>query len=339
MGTTRIKVIDLSSDQKEIKTSRKHARLASQPKRAEKLAGVAAVKKNTKVTKESQPKAGSPLEEKETQTESAQEILPKADTETQERAETEETKNPEPEQSEASDTSIPTTTPVSSKKRLHHKSKKYQAAKKLVDDKVYSTKEALGLLPKTSITKFDPSVEIHLNVVDKNVRAKVTFPHPTGTKTKEKKYLVFNDKPSAAKAPAGKQIIWGDEKTISQIESGQLKPQKDFDVVIANPKFMPLLTKVAKILGPRGLMPNPKNGTVTDDVEKFFAQGTDASTHFKTDPTAPIIHAKIGKLSQGESQLAENLKTLVVAIGPSKIRKSVITSTMGPAIRFDPTTA
>ena len=98
---------------------------------------------------------------------------------------------------------------------------------------------------------------------------------------------------------------------------------------------MPALAKIAKILGPKGLMPNPKSGTILDDPLKYFAKGDDNSTEFKIDPTAPIIHAKIGKLSQGEKELWENLKALIFAIGPSKIQKAILKSTMSPAIKLD----
>lgn len=321
MGTTRIKVIDLSSDEKEIKTSRK---------RAEKLAGVSKLKKTAKADKK-------PVTES---------------TETQHSVPSDTTSQPsvitKPVEESLTTTNQPedlASSVVSRKQSRHHKGKKYQTAKKLVQDKVYTTKDAIALLPKTSITSFDPSVEIHLNVIDKNLKGSVNFPHQVEGKKKETKYLIFNDQPSEALATSkalatevakeGKRIVWGDEKTITDIEQGKLKPKKDFDIVIASPKFMPLLAKVAKILGPAHLMPNPKNGTVTEDIKKVLEGQSEGTYKFKTDPNSPVVHAKIGKLSQGDDKLSENLKTLIFAIGTSKIKKAVITSTMGPAIKLD----
>lgn len=301
MGTTRIKVIDLSSDQKEIKTSRKHA---------EKLSGLG---KSKKLEKQAGEKGKSIPQE----------------------AVTTQTQKPETVESIQDQIPIPQPTPMPQarlKPSTHHTGKKYLKAKQLIENKIYTQNEAFQLLPKTSITKFDPTVEIHLNVSDKNIKGSVTFPH-LKTVQKEKKYLIFADKPKDVKA---KQIIWASEKTISDIESGTLKAGKDFDTVIASAKFMPALAKVAKILGPKGLMPNPKNGTITDNIEKVLAGSSDASgSTFQCDPTSAVIHSKIGKLSQKEEELKANLKALVLAIGPSKIKGATLTTTMGPGIKLD----
>lgn len=320
MGTTRIKVIDLSSEQQEIKTSRKHARLASLTKRAEKLAGVGKLKKTEKESKvankqkESQPKvAPRPLDEK---VEETQEVSPALQ-----------------------DTETPKTTPVSPPKKAtgtHHKGAKYQKARSQVEDKTYTAKEAFELLPKTSTTSFDASVEVHLNVTDKKIKGSISFPHLKAGTKKSKRYLIFGEKKSTI---SDKQnIIWANEETLSDIENGKLKPGRDFDMVVASPKFMPQLIKVAKILGPKGMMPNPKDGTITEDFEKVFTTSADAAQQYKTDPQAPVIHIKIGKVSQKSDELSQNLKVLISAIGPSKITKATLTSTMGPGIKFDATT-
>src|SRR3989344_2946380 len=325
MGTTRIKVIDLSSDQKEIKTSRKHA---------EKLAGFAKIKKDSgskgplvqreEKGKSQRPETPDPEQKVDASSAPASTQTPK--TSPQQEISTEErTVNNEK----------PTTSPPAKKQPLRHKGAKYLAAKKIIDDKDYGAKEALELLPKASITKFDPAVEVHLNVTDKSIKARVSFPHTTGQKQKAKRYLVFSDLSSKTKALEDKQIIWGDEKSIADIESGNLKPGKDFDILIASPKFMPLLAKVAKILGPKGLMPNPKAGTILDDPQKYFENAQSDTTDLKMDPTAAIVHAKIGRLSQSEKELEENLKAIIVAIGPAKIQKAILKSTMSPAIRLD----
>ena len=309
MGTTRIKVIDLSSDKKEIKTARKHA---------EKLTGVVKLKgtKSTESTKGTKGKDEAPEEVTKDQQVSPQKQTPPP--------------SPADQDPRTSSTSRTST-------HHHHLGKKYNQATQLIDrTKLYSPQEALDLLAKTSYVKFDPTVEIHLNVADKNIKGKVNLPHPIAKK-KEKKILVFSDPPPKALAE-DKQVLWGDEKTIDEIAAGKLKPNRDFDVVLSTPEFMPALAKVAKILGPAGLMPNPKNGTVIEDDLKSFILSLskdDESLEYKTDPTAPIIHTTLGKLSAKSKDLEENLKTLIFAIGPSKIKKATLTSTMGPPIKID----
>lgn len=322
MGTTRIKVIDLSSQEKEIKTSRKHA---------EKLAGVAKLrqKEKTKAGKEQKP----------------------ATTVNTEKITENTVKSTVPDSTKTVQTVVARKTATApSVVARRHLGKKYQEVVKLVDkSKSYPAKEALELLLRTSITHFDPTVEVHLNVADKNLKLSVTFPHPIlQSKTslghrKELRYLIFSDSPSVpskSSVPSviAKNIIWGDQSTIADIESGKLKPGRDFDQVLAQPKFMPALAKIAKILGPRGLMPNPKAGTISQDPLKTISQKGDSAVNLALDPTAPILHTVIGKLSVKPQHLSENLKTLISAVGPQKIKKATITTTMGPGIRVDPTT-
>ena len=325
MGTTRIKVIDLSGEQKEIKTSRKHA---------EKLTGAAKFKE----TKKPKAKVGEKPEEK-TVTESTENKLKS----------TELTSSPVSAPLESSEPSVikkPSAQPASVKsvvarksKHLRHTGKKYLVATALIDkNKIYPAAEAIDLLYKTSITRFDPTVEIHFNVTDKNVRGSVNFPHAVAVK-KERKILVFSD-PPAGKADkqssiSDKHIIWGNENTIADIESGKVKPNRDFDIVLAQPKFMPALAKIAKILGPAGLMPNPKNNTVVENVLSALEETASATFEYKKDPSAPIVHTKLGKLSYKPEQLTENLKALVTSIGPAKIKKATLTSTMSPPIKTD----
>lgn len=315
MGTTRIKVIDLSSDQEEIKTSRKHA---------EKLTGIAKVRdKGAKAPKVAQAPKVTEKPEEEPITEPISQINTEV-TQTQESTPRESLIKPK------AATIRPKTT-TAKKKRT--RGKKYQEALKLIDkNKSYTITEAIELLAKTSTTSFDPTVEVHLNVNDKNIRGKINFPHATGGKVKEKKYLIFADKQAKAEG----NIIWGNESTITDIESGKLKAGRDFDTVITTPKFMPHLVKIAKILGPKGMMPNPKAGNITDDPTAEITTDSDGAYEFRTDPTAPIIHTKIGKLSDKSEALAENLKVLIAAVGPTKIRKVILKSTMSPAIKLDP---
>jgi len=313
MGTTRIKVIDLSSGQEQIKTSRKHAeKLAGAAKiKASSPEGVLARREEKKAKKESTsgttPGPSNPLAPSVADVK-AEFIKPPAQ--------------------------LKKTTDKKLTLRQHHLGQKYLRAAQLIEkNKLYPAKEAFELLSKTSITKFDPTVEIHLNVVDSNLRGKVNFPHPTGPK-KEKRYLLFSAS-SAPSKPSMPSVIWGDEKTIDDIETGKLRPNRDFDVVIAQPKFMPQLAKVAKILGPAGMMPNPKNKTVTENVTSALEGPSEASFEYKTDPTAPIVHTTLGKLSYRAEKLTQNLKALIVAIGPSKIKKAVLCSTMSPPVKLD----
>ena len=309
MGTTRIKVIDLSSDDKEIKTSRKHA---------EKIA-------TTKITE---------IKHDNTEVSSPQET---ADEHPRGEIETSPGQQPGGEKKSKSSSS------VVAKNSTHHMGMNYLKSTKSIDkNQNYSLREAVDLLYKTSFVKFDPTVELHINVTDKNVKANVNFPHAVVNKVKEKKYLIFSDKhprgeveATPGKHPEG-EIIWAEEKTIGEIESGRLKPKRDFDLVIASPKFMPQLARVAKILGPAGMMPNPKNQTITDDPTKVIEASKEVSgTQFTTDPTAPILHTKIGKLSFKPNQLEENMKALIFAIGIAKIQKATLKSTMSPAIKLD----
>ncbi|OGD87022.1 hypothetical protein A2870_01780 [Candidatus Curtissbacteria bacterium RIFCSPHIGHO2_01_FULL_41_11] len=296
MGTTRIKVIDLSSDQDKVKTK----------KRAEKPAGIPPEPETEKPQTEQTATTGE-------QQKSAQQSPAAKEVKSQ-----------------------PKKSQKVKKISTHHMGMNYLKATKSIDkNQNYSLSDAIDLLYKTSFTKFDPTVELHINVTDKNIKANVTFPHAVEAKAKEKKYLVFGDK----KTDDSKNIIWADEKTIEHIESGRLKPKRDFDLVIAAPKYMPQLAKVAKILGPAGMMPNPKNQTITETPTKVIESSKESSgMDLRTDPTAPIIHTKIGKLSFKPAQIEENLKTLIFAIGPTKIQKITLKSTMSPPIKLDVST-
>lgn len=299
MGTTKVKIIDLSSEQQEVKASQKHAQSLGSA---------------TKIKKEKPKEEGQKAKEPKSQSPQK--------TDTQEAAVSEKQK--------------PETKPKAKKAKApkaqkHHLGKKYkEAAEKIEKDKLYGADQALDLLTKTSFTKFDPSVEIHLGLNVKSLRGTVNFPHSVGPQ-KEKKYLVFSDKKNADL----KNVIWAGTDSIADIESGKLKPNRDFSAVIASPKFMPALAKAAKILGPAGMMPNPKTGTITENPTEAIEEGNASGSPFQTDPTAPIIHTKIGKLSEKSENLKANLKALIIAVGPTKIKKATITSTMSPGIKLD----
>lgn len=283
MGTTRIKVVDLSSDNQQIKTSRKHAQ-----------------KLRTKIEEKQEVKS----QEEAVEPKAAQELKPEPKTVSSTKKKT---------------------------KKTRRLGKNYLKAQSKIDKtKIYPADEALQLLEETSYAKFDPAVEIHLNVTDKNVRAQVNFPHSIGKK-KAKRYLVFAEKFKSE----NQNVLVGNQNSVSEIENGKLKPGRDFDVVLSSPAFMPLLVKIAKILGPSGMMPNPKNGTITQNPQGVIENTSSSSYDFRSDPTAPIIHAKLGKLSNKKDHLKDNLKTLIIAIGPSKIRDATLNTTMGPGIKID----
>ncbi len=219
--------------------------------------------------------------------------------------------------------------------------KKYNEAVKLVDaKKTYSIADAIELVKKTSTTKFDGSVEVHFNLgidpakSDQSVRGTLTLPHSIG-KTKRIAAFVDSTNEKAAEE-AGADIVGGDALIAEIASSGKIA----FDVAIATPNMMPKLAKVAKILGPKGLMPNPKSETVTTDVKKTIAELKKGKVSFKNDDTGNV-HQMIGKVSLDSAKLLENLQALLENLRRSKpasskgvfIKSCTLTSSMGPAVR------
>ncbi len=219
--------------------------------------------------------------------------------------------------------------------------KKYIAAKKLVDSKkIYPIAEAVKLAKETSYSKFDASIDIaiKLNVdttkAEQQLRGSIALPHYYG---KTSRILVIDDSITTDQAKkAGAEFFGGDEK-IAEIKDGWL----DFDVLITTPKFMPKLAKLGKILGPKGLMPNPKLGTVTTKVVDTIKEFKGGKSTYRTD-TYGNVHMIIGKKSAKNEDVVENIETLINFITskrPSTIKgeyiKSIyISSTMGPSIRI-----
>ncbi len=223
----------------------------------------------------------------------------------------------------------------------HVRGKNYQNSISKVDrEKLYPIDEAITLACETAFVKFDGTIEVHAVVANSGFRATLVLPHPTG---KVRKILIFPDSQSATLSSHikgqpqanGQQLIVGTDQTLENIISGQLQPQKDFQVVIATPEWMPKLAKVAKILGPKGLMPNPKSGTVTTNLDKTLADFAAGQMEIKTEEKAPLVHTIIGRVSSPEANLSDNLKALIRALGPSSIRKLVVNCTMGPGIKVD----
>ena len=223
--------------------------------------------------------------------------------------------------------------------------KKYIESAKLVDRaKLYDPEEALELAIKSATAKFDETVEVHIRLgvdsrhADQQVRGAVVLPNGTG---KSVRVAVFAKGADAdAAAAAGAEIV-GAEDHVARIQGEGFM---DFDVCIAAPNMMGLVGRLGKVLGPRGLMPSPKAGTVTPDVAKAVEEAKAGKIEYRLDKTN-IMHCPIGKASFGTEKLAENFNTLLDAVVKAKpaatkgqyIRSCVVASTMGPGIRINPT--
>ena len=223
------------------------------------------------------------------------------------------------------------------------KSKRYVANLEQVEkNKLYTIEEAIKLVKSTSNTKFDSTVEVAMNLnldvkkADQQLRGAIVLPHGTG-KTKKILVLAKGDQAKAAKE-AGADYV-GDLDLISKIES---ENWFEYDVIIATPEMMPALGKIGKLLGPKGLMPNPKTGTVTMDVAKAVEETKKGKVNYRTDSYGNV-HGIIGKVSFDEEKINENLRTFVEAIikvKPTTVKGSYIknisvSSTMGPGIKLD----
>jgi large subunit ribosomal protein L1 len=219
--------------------------------------------------------------------------------------------------------------------------KRKAAAAKVDKNKVYSLKEASSLVKEVNITKFDASVDLHVRLgvdpkkADQSIRGTVSLPHGTG-KTKKVLVLCTPDKEADAKA-AGADYVGLDE-FIQKIEGGWV----DIDVIIATPSVMPKIGKLGKVLGPRNLMPNPKTGTVTNDVAAAVNEVKGGKIAFKVDK-AGIIHASIGRVSFAPDKLVENSQELINAIIRAKpatakgtyVKSVFLASSMSPGIAID----
>ena len=223
------------------------------------------------------------------------------------------------------------------------KSKRYASAMEKVDkNKVYTTLEAVKLVKELANTKFDETVEVAMNLnldtkkADQQLRGAIVLPHGTG-KSQTVLVLAKGDQAKAAK-DAGADFV-GDIDMIEKIEK---ENWFEYDVIIATPEMMPMLGKIGKVLGPKGLMPNPKTGTVTMDVAKAVSDTKKGKVEYRTDSYGNI-HGIVGKVSFDEAKLAENLEAFVNAILKIKpttlkgnyVKNISISSTMGPGIKLD----
>lgn len=227
-----------------------------------------------------------------------------------------------------------------SKSKLKKHSKKYRAIEGLIEkEKIYPVDEAIGLLKKTSTTKFDSTVEIHVRLgidikkTEQQIRGVVVLPNGTG-KTK-KVCVVLGQKQEKEAKEAGADTVGG-EDIIQKIEKGWL----DFDVLVATPEMMGSLGKVAKILGPKGLMPNPKTETVTQDIRRVVENIKKGQVEFKND-AAGIVHNSLGKVSFSNENLKGNFETFLDALKKARpesakgvyLKSIFLTTTMGPSVR------
>ncbi|MBE6681636.1 MAG: 50S ribosomal protein L1 [Ruminococcaceae bacterium] len=223
------------------------------------------------------------------------------------------------------------------------KGKKYQESAKLIDrTKLYETVEALDMVCKTSKAKFDETVEVHVKLgvdsrhADQQVRGAVVLPHGTG---KTVRTLVFAKGDNAKAAEEAGSDYVGAEDMVAKITS---ENWFDFDVVIATPDMMGVIGRLGKVLGPKGLMPNPKAGTVTMDVAKAVAEAKAGKIEYRLDKQN-IIHCPVGKASFGAEKLAENFDTLMNAVVKAKpaaakgqyIKSCAVASTMGPGVKVN----
>ena len=216
-----------------------------------------------------------------------------------------------------------------------------QAAEKVEKDKAYTLTDAIKLATETNPSKFDASVEVHVRLgvdprqADQNIRSTVVLPHGTGKTVRVAVFAADTDADKAKKAGAD---LAGDEAIVKLLDKGTL----DFDVLIATPAYMPKLGKYARLLGPKGLMPNPKSATVSTDVAKATEEAKAGKVEYRVDKQA-AIHLSVGKISFGAEKLLENANTFFASLQaqkPSSIKgvyiKSVaVATTMGPGIKVD----
>lgn len=220
--------------------------------------------------------------------------------------------------------------------------KKYQEAAKLIEDKLYDAEEAIELAKKTATAKFDETVELAVKLgvdpkhADQQVRGAVVLPHGTG---KTKRVLVFAKGEKVKEAEAAGADFVGSDELVTKIQGGWA----DFDVAVATPDMMGTVGRLGKILGPRGLMPNPKVGTVTLDLTRAINEIKAGKIEYRTDK-AGNIHAPIGKVSFDAGKLLENFHTLIDTLNKVKpaaakgqyMRAITVSTTMGPGVKVNP---
>lgn len=268
----------------------------------------------------------------------------KALAEAEEKAEKEERKaahdtTPQSDEAKANDKKGPA---PKTRSRLERRGKNYRkVAEQLETGKLYTLDEAVALAAKTNPSKFDATVELHINLnvdprqADQNIRATVALPHGTG---KTIRVAVFAPADQLDKAKKAGADIAGEEDFLALLD----KEQIDFDILVATPQMMPRLGKYARLLGPRGLMPNPKSGTVTTNIAKAVEEAKAGRVEYRVDKQA-IVHQGIGKVSFEAAKLSENAKAFLASVSSVKpasikgayIKAVTVSTTMGPGVKVD----
>lgn len=247
---------------------------------------------------------------------------------------------------EAADAEKPKQPVKPARSRLERRGKQFRkAAEQIEKDKAYSLDEAVALAQKTSTVKFDATVELHVNLgvdprhADQNIRDNLVLPAGTG---KTVRIAVLADVDEAAEARKAGADIAGIDEILKDLDKGQIK----FDTLIATPSQMAKLGKYARVLGPRGLMPNPKSGTVTTDIAKAVAEAKAGRVEYRVDSTG-IVHLGVGKVSFSAAQLTENIQAVFASIRGNKpsglkgtyVKAIHLTTSMGPSITIEATAA
>lgn len=220
---------------------------------------------------------------------------------------------PEPKKKQVEEAPAPVEpAPAPIKKR--ERSERYVQARSMVDrTHQYGIEEAVELVKRTDYARFDSTLNMHINLRKEIKPLEVAMPHSTGKKVR---VAILND------------------EVLEQIAAEEI----EFDVLLAKPAMMSKLVKHARFLGPRGLMPNPKNGTVTTDPEAKKAELEKGVLQIKTEKKAPLIHVRVGKQSQSTEEIKDNIFAIIKAIGPNAVAKAVLAGTMSPGVRMDLTT-
>ncbi len=220
------------------------------------------------------------------------------------------------EETQSGDVQVETSNKKSKKKskgqqNVHVRGKKYQEALKKIDEKKeYELGEAIETLKKIAFAKFEESVELHINVLNEGLRGEIELPHTTG---KTVRVAIVSD------------------SLLSEVENGTI----NFDILIAHPSFMPKLAKYAKILGPKGLMPNPKAGTISPNPEEAAKKFEKGMLRWKAESKFPIVHQLIGKLPHETNALVENATAFLNSVGRKNIKNVFIKSTMSPSLKLN----
>lgn len=306
MGKIRVKTIGIEEDEKDQK---KKAKLKAEAKRIE------AAKKlgqETKAETAERQTVGSTKSEKKSEADSSiiEGVAKESSTTDKAAASSETPSNNEKKKPKVSKyKSVP--------KKQKHSTSYLAIASQLDKTKKYSLGVALKILTSSKRTKLDETVELHINTHEKGVSGNLTLPHGTG-KTAKIEIADYASDPKHV------------EELVKKVTGGQV----DFDILIATPETMSHLAKIARVLGPRGLMPNPKNGTISPKPKEAMKKFEGGQINFKTEAKFPIIHLSVGKISFEEKQLTDNIKAILQAIQAKNIKSVTLKSTMSPGIKI-----